>query len=669
MDPEEILKHLPQEQSYTLFREALAGWWAHYDKEENQRLSAEDHKFRGDRDTFVVQQQDLGDRCHQLSAQTKQWREVLNDSSEDIGNKIAVADSELAKVTRERKALDNQLASLESDYQLRHQQSASNRAHIESYMANFLRSKQSPETRNLELRPGFDPKNKLPPIVDPNSTHREAESLPRLVNFGAQGAPGFTSINTDNRKPRQPLPNTPREKASPTQRVEDACDDALQDLTSTGPWEGEQPTPPESETGPGTRSASTSVERKASLDQTISSAASPQTSPRATATSEALGEDINSANLVLKHDGEKYTYPECMVGVPLVRITPSHPYWEGTWPDPVPVARSQLDVWRSKLERIHAEGRPGSAKYQVGRQVNRGEAILKFLDDGDVCPYQLLSKRYIHAGKGSVVAYDTLFRLAHTLEDLHKFKLSVTPVEWLRHRLWEIIQEEGYSFNLGRTMHDFYHDPKLKALRKKNGFKSIGRPSGTGLKERGTLVFREPVVTGGPSPKRKREDRSRSHDSPTKTETTGREYASTPRFPDDILASDPASPERDPAKRSRHSTPATGDSFPIAKIMTRAHDTTSTTWILDAPGHMLRCVSRPEVFTLDLRDIEVCEFSDQTLAVYIEKHSKQASEGVLMVKFDTHETVAQFVKVCQSRGVHTLATSRCVCSCSVVSPC
>ncbi|KAJ4175399.1 hypothetical protein NW759_017711 [Fusarium solani] len=69
------------------------------------------------------------------------------------------------------------------------------------------------------------------------------------------------------------------------------------------------------------------------------------------------------------------------------------------------------------------------------------------------------------------------------MSELEKFKLDIQPIEWMRQRLHELILAEGASFSLPRTIHDFYHDPKLTALRYKHGFKSIGRPS-AGLKAR-----------------------------------------------------------------------------------------------------------------------------------------------------------------------------------------
>ncbi|KAG6004304.1 hypothetical protein E4U43_000764 [Claviceps pusilla] len=191
--------------------------------------------------------------------------------------------------------------------------------------------------------------------------------------------------------------------------------------------------------------------------------------------------EITRNNLVLRHNHVVYTYPECVAGVPLAKIDESHPYWDPRWPSIQSIIAPQLDDWMVKHKKAliaKANGEGGSKKEQTLRQVNRGTTVLEFLEQGEISPYQLLSKRYTRSGKGNITAYDTVFRMCKTLQELANFRLDISPVEWLRHRLHEIILEEGVKFNYARTMHDFYHDPKFAALRLKNGFRSIGRPSG-----------------------------------------------------------------------------------------------------------------------------------------------------------------------------------------------
>ncbi|KAH7205308.1 hypothetical protein BKA60DRAFT_600104 [Fusarium oxysporum] len=215
-------------------------------------------------------------------------------------------------------------------------------------------------------------------------------------------------------------------------------------------------------------------------------------------------EEITRENMVLKNDGVAYTYPECVAGVPLVKITEEHPYWEANWPNVKTLIEPQLARWREKhqaaIEAGPKQDKGGSSKYQIGRQVNRGIKILEFHEKGPISPYQLLGKRYIQAGKGGITSYDTLFRLSETISELEKFNLDISPVDWMRQRLHELIQTQGLNFNLPRTIHDFYHDPKLTSLRYKHGFKNIGRPSGA-MKAR--LSHGSPSTIPKPPQKRK----------------------------------------------------------------------------------------------------------------------------------------------------------------------
>ncbi|KAH7191165.1 hypothetical protein DER44DRAFT_815687 [Fusarium oxysporum] len=215
-------------------------------------------------------------------------------------------------------------------------------------------------------------------------------------------------------------------------------------------------------------------------------------------------EEITRENMVLKNDGVVYTYPECVAGVPLVKINEEHPYWEANWPNVKTLIEPQLARWREKhqaaIEAGPKQDKGGSSKYQIGRQVNRGIKILEFHEKGPISPYQLLGKRYIQAGKSGITSYDTLFRLSETISELEKFNLDISPVDWMRQRLHELIQTQGLNFNLPRTIHDFYHDSKLTSLRYKHGFKNIGRPSGA---MKACLSHGSPSTTPKPPQKRK----------------------------------------------------------------------------------------------------------------------------------------------------------------------
>ncbi|KAK0647170.1 hypothetical protein B0T16DRAFT_173151 [Cercophora newfieldiana] len=185
--------------------------------------------------------------------------------------------------------------------------------------------------------------------------------------------------------------------------------------------------------------------------------------------------EINKANLVLRDDGTVFTDPPCMRGVPLEKISPGHPYWEPDWPNVEEIVAPQLAKWKAKYEIHMANKASQSSKFLANRQINRGNAVLKFLADGKLHPYQIFGKQYVNK---SLANYDTLYRLVQILEELEKFKIDITPSQWLRQRLCELCAEMGDDFSLPKTVHDLYHDPKVMALRSRSGFGNIGRPSG-----------------------------------------------------------------------------------------------------------------------------------------------------------------------------------------------
>ncbi|KAG7408170.1 hypothetical protein Forpe1208_v012389 [Fusarium oxysporum f. sp. rapae] len=215
-------------------------------------------------------------------------------------------------------------------------------------------------------------------------------------------------------------------------------------------------------------------------------------------------EEITRDNMVLKNDGNVYTYPECVAGVPLVKINEEHPYWEPNWPNVKTLTELQLARWHEELQNAIEAPREGNTgktwKYKIGRQINRGMTILEFHEKGPISPYQLLGKRYIEAGEGGITSYDTIFRLAETISELEKFNLDISSVDWMRQRLHELIQTQGHDFKLSQTIHDFYHDSKLTSLRHKNGFKTIGRPTGA---TKARLSHGSPRNTPKPPQKRK----------------------------------------------------------------------------------------------------------------------------------------------------------------------
>ncbi|ROW14341.1 hypothetical protein VPNG_03903 [Cytospora leucostoma] len=223
--------------------------------------------------------------------------------------------------------------------------------------------------------------------------------------------------------------------------------------------------------------------------------------------SEDAGPEITKETLALRDNGVEFTEPEIMRGVPLERISPDHPYWDPKWEGLDQIVEEKLDSWKKKLDECLAQQKN---RFLAGRQVNRGKTTMKFLQEADFHPYQLVGKNWISKG---LVSYDTIFRLAQVIEELPKLGINCTPVEWVRQRMHELYIEQGDNFGLARTIHELYHDRKLRALRTKAGFGNIGRPSGVkkGMSTKEAKAAKEP--------KTKKEAKTKTRDtdeSPTK---------------------------------------------------------------------------------------------------------------------------------------------------------
>ncbi|RYP47399.1 hypothetical protein DL768_006514 [Monosporascus sp. mg162] len=199
------------------------------------------------------------------------------------------------------------------------------------------------------------------------------------------------------------------------------------------------------------------------------------------------GKEITRENLVIKDDGKFITEPPMYAGIPLEKIHEKHEYWDPEWESLVSIIQPQVEKWHERHE--HAKQDQTAARHSVflaNRQINRGKQILDFLNNESVNfhPYQFVGKEMMSKFYKTLINYDTMFRLANVHEELKKFDLDITPLDWLRQRIYEVATAQGERFNLSKYIHDLYHDAKLKALREKHGFGNIGRPSGYKLGER-----------------------------------------------------------------------------------------------------------------------------------------------------------------------------------------
>ncbi len=94
--------------------------------------------------------------------------------------------------------------------------------------------------------------------------------------------------------------------------------------------------------------------------------------------------EIRKSMLELRDDGNVFTAPHTMVGVPLEKIYPGHPYWDPNWVAIEDLVRPVLERWIAKHEECPSLGLTASSKSLANRQINRGNAILSFLKDGDL---------------------------------------------------------------------------------------------------------------------------------------------------------------------------------------------------------------------------------------------------------------------------------------------
>ncbi|KAJ1337423.1 hypothetical protein MN608_00275 [Microdochium nivale] len=199
------------------------------------------------------------------------------------------------------------------------------------------------------------------------------------------------------------------------------------------------------------------------------------------------GYEITKATSSLRDDGTLITEPAMFAGCPLQKIDEKSEFWDIEWQPLESIIQPQLDRWKEKL--VGLRQTPDAVRHTVflaNRQVNRGQAVMDFLADkgSPFHPYQFVGKDMMSKFYKTFINYDTMFRLVNVHEELKKFDLDVSPLEWLRHRMFEIGTAQGDKFSLSKTVHDLYHDAKLKYLREKHGFGNIGRPSGYKLGEK-----------------------------------------------------------------------------------------------------------------------------------------------------------------------------------------
>lgn len=409
--------------------------------------------------------------------------------------------------------------------------------------------------------------------------------------------------------------------------------------------------------------------------------------------------EILPLNLVLRHNGRIYTSPPCMEGVPVEKITPEHPYWDPKWFDPVTRIEPRLKEWQGKLEdvlELEEQGKDtGSSKYQYGRQVTRGHLCMKFLQSGEISPYQLLNKRYITGTRGSIASYDTMYRLCETLDELRKYRVQVAPLDWVRQRLHELIEEQGSSFNLAKTMHDFYNDKKLTAARNKAGFKNIGRPAGIKMPPRVSTGSERPGSRKRKSPEPGSASTSTSQSTPTAgqpgmhvdspaSQSRGKRQKSISRPPEDSEDSD-----REMEDELRAEDYSDADSWSGAEVsetdfrvyQMRSRLFTSSdkvtqylAWVEDKQMFEHQVLKEtdpvewgvhraPIDFHFDLDDLFQVIWNKASLRIYLALSDEHVAEkddkprGPMMIAFKRERTKRRFLAFCANKDIDLVSKS------------
>lgn len=107
--------------------------------------------------------------------------------------------------------------------------------------------------------------------------------------------------------------------------------------------------------------------------------------------------EITKKDLCLRDDGVVFTDPPLMLGVPLAKISRDSSYWEAGW---MPM-EALVEPLRCKYNHLKP-----SALTKRRANPKRWRTILRFLDEGELHPYQLVGKRWINS---RLTNYETLF--------------------------------------------------------------------------------------------------------------------------------------------------------------------------------------------------------------------------------------------------------------------
>jgi len=419
--------------------------------------------------------------------------------------------------------------------------------------------------------------------------------------------------------------------------------------------------------------------------------------------------EITRESLILKDNGHTIVEPPMFAGVPLERIHPGHPFWNPEWEPLEQTVQAALDKWKERLETLRHN--PDSVRHTMflaNRQVNRGQAVLDFLKDGVFHPFQFVSREMMDKYYKTFINYDTVFRLVNVHEELKKFDLDVTPLQWLRQRMYEIAEKQGEKFSLSKTTHDLYHDEKLKYLREKHGFGNIGRPSGYKLgnkgQAKGTTTKIKPKKAAAEAPA-EAENGRRTRRSIAQVEVDDRVQRSTGAVDEYLEPVSPRLPKRQRLDTTRVKQEPSGmpagreyevasndldyegytsqDSFSGGRIMhldfrvlqikassltTRMEDTQYWTYkpeenkfehqiLRDVQPHITwELYGQPDKFNCRLERIREIRYASNSLKIIVATTNQQ--QGDILVIFKRERTKKRFLAFVNKKGIMLIKSSQ-----------
>jgi hypothetical protein len=261
------------------------------------------------------------------------------------------------------------------------------------------------------------------------------------------------------------------------------------------------------------------------------------------------------------------------------------------------------------------------------------------LDEGDFSPYQLLGKAWMQPG---IVSYDILFRLVDTIDALRKYKVKVSPLDWLRQRLIDLVAKEGEKFALTKTVKDLYSDSHVVALRNLSGFRTIGRPSRAhqnGTPKASKRVRKRTAVSSpapGSSSKRRHvalDDGIPNYDGYTDTDSVCKEEVNDLDFR--IVQ----------VKTQDYATrPSLTQYWHYADVGDLEHQMLRS---MDPP--VWEKYNPPIDFDVPLDCVDLVTHHPNTLRVHLEVTAGREGKHVVMAQFKRERTKGRFLALCHSR--------------------